>query len=232
MIFVLHGENLTEIRKFIINLQNEHNVGSKVELFVEETSPAEFNEAVSSIDMFGGTTMVVLDISKAGRMKLDDYIAVLEKVADEVIVIIVAIKDLTKTNVFIKNSVKLKARVVSFKVSTRVFKFVDAVFNGNREESYKILRELVLEEEEPIYILSMLIYGLRNIGIAKLESPELNKMAPFIKSKAVAQARKFSEESVKDLYEFFYELDRDVKIGKISPEILVPLAIEKIIMAP
>ncbi len=233
MIYILHGENLSAIRSFILKLQVDNNVASKKEFPVEDTTPAQFTDAIFAQDLFGGVSMVILDVTKAGRMNVDGFVGTLTKVPEELIVVIFAGKDLSKANAFIKNAIKLKAKTIPFKQLSQanVFKLVDSVFSGNRPASYKELRDMLVAEEEPIYIFTMLTYGLRNILYAKFDSPAFNKLPPFVKSKVKSQAQRFNTEQVVGLYEKFYEMDRDVKIGVQSPETLLPLAIERVLFS-
>ncbi|OGC47899.1 hypothetical protein A2886_01420 [candidate division WWE3 bacterium RIFCSPHIGHO2_01_FULL_42_13] len=231
MIYILHGENLSATRNFILKLQVDNNISSKKEFLVEDTTPGQLADAVVSIDMFGGGSMVILDVTKAGRAKMDGFVEVLAAMPAETLAVVFSAKDLSKANAFIKNAQKIGAKTAVFKPTSQanVFKFVDMVFAGNRSASYKELRALLISDADPIYIFSMLTYGLRNVLYAKFNSPALNKISPFAKSKAKFQAQKLTEEKVADLYEKFYEMDRDVKIGVQSPETLLPLAIEKIL---
>jgi hypothetical protein len=76
----------------------------------------------------------------------------------------------------------------------------------------------------------MLLYGLRNIAGAKFNSPAFQNASPFVTQKAKAQSAKLSEKDVRDLYSAFYKLDKNVKTGKVLPDVLIPLAIEKVLV--
>lgn len=230
MIYILHGEDIPSIRNFILKLQREHNVGAKRELAIEETNPAEIAELASSVDMFGNTSMVVLDVTKMGRMSVKAYIEVLVKVPQDLVFVVFAGKKLSKANAFLKNDAMMGAKVMPFKQISQssVFKFMDHVFSGDREASYKELRKLILAGEDPFYVFSMLLYGLRNISYAKFDSMAFSQLSPFVKSKTKAQSRSFSEDQVKDLYDKFYELDIGAKSGVVSTDLLVVKAVESV----
>ncbi len=231
MRFVLHGENIPAIRNYILNLQERHKATSKNEFSILDVSSNELSDLVSTPDMFGAKQIVVLDITKMGRMRPKEHIEVITKASNDVVFVIIAQKQLPRTNIFIKNANQLNAKVMSFQAPppANVFKFVDLVFAKNRSASYKELKKLMLSGEDPIYIFSMLVYGLRGIAYAKFGSPELSKLPPFVRSKVTKQANNFEKEILFDLYNKFYEFDRGAKVGKVSPEVLVPLAIEKVL---
>lgn len=232
MIFLLHGTDLAKSRKDLLELQQKLTISSKTERAVSNVSPAELRDLVSTFDFFEGAPLVVLDISDAGRANLDEYVDVALNMPKETTLVILSNKKLTSTNAFVKNLAKLNAKVVENAASeeSNVFKFVDAVFNGNRKQSYKELQALMLEDKDPFYIFSMLLYGLRSVTAAKFNTSAYEKASPYVKQKALAQAASFSEQNIKVLYNAFYALDKDVKTGNILPELLIPIAIEKVLI--
>lgn len=233
MIYILHGSSLSSARSFIVGIHEKaETISSKKEILIEETSPEEFQNITSSVDMFGGSPLVILDITNYGRRDLNPYVEVLEKVPyDKALVIVLSGKKLRKSNVFIKNAKKLDARVKEFeqKDDSDIFNLVDRVFEGKRKASYKELQKLILMEKNEFYIFTMLAYGLRNLAYVVFSSPEYEKMHPYVKSKVKKQSMKFTKEDIKNLYKDFYDLDLKVKTGKIDSEILVPMAIEKVL---
>jgi DNA polymerase III delta subunit len=231
MLYILHGEDLPSIRNFILKLQQDNNVGSKRELVIEDTTPAEIRELISSVDMFGNTSMVVLDVTKMGRMNVSAYIDALQDISKDVLFVVFAGKVLSKANAFIKNASNLQAKVMPFKqvVYSNVFKFVDYAFSGNRSGAYKELRKLLLANEAPFYIFSMLVYGLRNIAYQVHDSPAFDRLPPFVKSKVKLQASRFTKEQINQIYEDFYELDKGSKSGTVLPDLLTVRAVESVL---
>jgi len=231
MIYILHGEDYPSSRQFVTDLISKEKIDNKVELSITETTPEEVSGITTSVDMFGNKTILVLNTTKQGRMKVDSFIDALQEIPEGFTVVVLTQKALKSSNAFIKNAKKLNATVKQFKPdkNSNIFKFVDFVFYGNRQKSYQELKQLILSGEDPIYVFSMLCYGLRNISYARFSSPAFNKLPPFIKSKISKQASRFSEKQIKVLYAYFYKLDRDVKTGNVDPEMLIPLAIEKVL---
>lgn len=230
MIFIIHGDNFPKSRDNILKIQNKLGVDNKIEAGVADLTPNQLQEQTLSFDIFSKAPFVVLDISKAGRKNLKDYVSVLKEIPKRTNVVILSNKSLSKTNVFIKAKKELSAKEIHNTQipSANIFKFINYVFDKNRSRAYKELRNLMLDSADPFYLFSMLVYGLRNLALAKFESPSFNKMAPFTKSKAQKQANDFTDKQILKLYESFYKIDKNVKTGKLSPEILVPYAIEKV----
>ena len=227
MIYIVHGENVTASRNYIIGLQKD----ARQEVDITGTSADALYSVCRSNDMFGAKPAVVFDVSKMGRTNADDYVKVLSGAPADTLMIIYSDKELSAANPFIKNAAMLKARIVENKqvAATAVFKFVDAAFSGNRAQSYKELRNLIVSAEDPIYILSMLEYGLRNVAYAKFSSPEYEKASPFVKSKAKSQSQKFPEEKIEKLFGQFYAFDLRVKTGFIPADLVLVLAVEAIL---
>lgn len=230
MIYIFHGENLAFSRDRILKIQNLGDFESKTEILIEDTTPQQLSDIIFSPDFFGNPPFVILDISNVGRSNVDDFIKVLKIVPKECVVVILSSKELSKTNVFIKMVHELEAKVIlSDRVSeSNIFNFIDNVFFSKRDAGYKNLSELMNDGHDPIYILTMLEYTLRNIAYSKFNSPMLTKISPFSRAKANNQSRLFSEESIRNLYAFFYQVDLDSKIGEISADTIIPFCMEKV----
>lgn len=231
MIYILHGENLALARSLILNLQKKLNVEERREFGLLDITPSQLLEAVTTFDLFGNPPFVVFDITNMGRTNVDDYIKVLYQVPSPANLIILAAKELTASNAFIKAAPDLKAKVVlsASKPTANVFKFLDSLFSQNRSSAYTELRNLIVSGEDHFYLFSMTLYQLRNIAHAKFNSPRFNKLAPFVKSKAKKLAERFSQEQIKEFYSYFYSLEKDSKTGKISIDVAIPLAVEKVL---
>lgn len=229
MIFILHGDNIYRSRNALLGLQAKMQL-PKQEVAITDTSPARLLDMCVSFDIFGNPPFVVLDISALGRATPDPYIDVLAKIPQKAVLAIFSSKELGKSSAFLKRAISLKAKVFLSNTppASNIFNLVDSVFSGNRKKAYKELVCLV-EDEDVFRIFSMLLYGLRNIAYAKFNSMEFYKMVPFVKKKCLSQATKFSESDILDLFKEFYKIDKGVKIGEISVDMFVPLAMEKVL---
>ncbi len=230
MIFILHGTNVIRSRNALVGLKTKLSL-DKIEVDITEVAPGALLDMLSSFDIFGKPPFIVLDISNAGRMRLEPYVAVATKVPSNAVLVVVADKKLGVTNPFIKSAKALGAKVILSEavLESNVFKFVDDLFSGKRGACYKELQQLMLEEEDPFRIFSMILYGLRNIALVKFSSPESTKLRAFVARKSAYQAMNFSKESLVTLFKKFYEMDRDVKSGGLPTNLLVSLAVEAVL---
>jgi len=231
MIYIVHGEDFSRSRELVLNQQKKLGIESKKEINIADTSPQELFDLVHSTDLFGGSTFTVLNVSKAGRMNLEPFVESFEKLPEKSIVVILSDKVLSSANAFIKSALKLKAKVaLNIKIPQgNAFRLGDALFNKQREKAYLELSKLMSEGVDPFEIFSALIYGLRSVTHAKFNSPSFAKAKDFIKQKTQAQQKNFTEKQLVDFYNFFRETDRDAKIGNLDLDLMVPLAIEKVL---
>jgi len=231
MIYIVHGDDLSKSRIMIQNQQKKLGIESRVEFEINEISPEILHEKGCSNDLFGNPPFIVLDITNLGRSNTDPYIEMLEKIPMTTTVIILSGKTLSKTNAFIKNAPKLKAKLNLSEMAPKssIFNLVDAVFNKKRSVSYEELSKLLNDGVSSFEILSMLFYGLRTVASAKFETPAYKKMHDFVKRKSSAQSKNFSEKELKNLFEEFRKLDMKSKLSEIDEELLVPMAIELVL---
>jgi len=109
------------------------------------------------------------------------------------------------------------------------FDFVDAVMRKDRINSYKLMHRELDRDKDPFELFALLMYGLRSLAQIKLESPSSSGMNPYVRSKQKNLIGKYTEDGVKDMFKEFYELDLKTKVGEINPEVMLTLAVEKVL---
>jgi DNA polymerase III delta subunit len=75
----------------------------------------------------------------------------------------------------------------------------------------------------------MLLWGLRNVAQAKFGNTNFFKGRDFVRDKSLSQARLYSEDSIKNIYTLFMNMDKDVKTGGIEEAMLIPITVEKML---
>lgn len=231
MIYIVHGDDISKSRILIQNQQKKLNIESRIEMYITEITPEAIYEKSHSNDLFGNPPFIVLDVTSAGRMNMDEYIKMLGKAPIAATIIILSGKSLPQTNTFIKNSVKLKAKINANEIvpQSNIFSFVDAVFYRQREKAYLELSKLLKDQVSSFEILSMFFYGLRTIASAKFSTTSFSRLHDFVKRKALSQANLFTENQIKDIFEQLRIIDTKSKLSEISEELLIPVAIEKVL---
>jgi DNA polymerase III delta subunit len=230
MIYLVHGDDYAKSRRLILNQQKKLAMGLKDERDISEFSPRELYETSCSFDIFGNPPFVVFTIPNTKVPDSDEYIKIIKKIPQETVLIILCDRELGRANAFLKSAQKLKAKVVlnNKEQISNIFKFVDSVFSKNKAGAYEELEKLTEEGADPFYILSMLLYGLRNITHAKFATVQFAKKSSFVRDKSVTQANNFSQNDIRNLYEFMYNTDKKLKTGLINQELALVYTLEKI----
>lgn len=109
-----------------------------------------------------------------------------------------------------------------------IFDLVDAVVAGQLRTALATYRQLLGERANELYILTMIIWQLRNLLLAKtagdLTGPELAKktgMSPYVASKTLARRRDFEESTLKQAYLAAISTEYAIKSGQGEPEVLI-----------
>ncbi len=231
MIYIVHGDDYPKSRRLIINQQKKISSNIKIERDLSNLTPKELYEAACSFDLFGNPPLLVVTLPPGKVAEIKDYLKILKKIPKKTTVILLSEKKLGKTNRFIRSAPELKAKVIfNQKPSiSNVFKFLDNLYIQNRKGTYKELESLIEENAEAFFILSMILYGLRNLVHAKFLTGEFLAKSDFVKSKILKQAENFTREEVIGLFDFIYNTDKKIKTGQIQPDIALTHTIEKIL---
>jgi DNA polymerase III delta subunit len=231
MIYLVHGEDVPKTRALIVNQQKKLKVETKTELEINDTTPQTLESSIMSRSLFGDAPFILLDVTKAGRKKMDEYIEVLKKTSKDTTVIIVAYKDLPKTNAFIKSQNALKLKIIKNEKipSSNVFRFLDALADKSRKRTYRELSKLIKEDQDEMYLIAMVQYMFRNLAYGIFKSPQFNKINPYVKNKTKAQLKNFTQPEIKNLYNEIYNIDKNTKTGVMDPSNGLTLAVEKVL---
>lgn len=140
-----------------------------------------------------------------------------------------------------KNKKQVQAKDVQLlirsKIETDIFKTIDAIAEKNKKRALKLLHKHLEKGDSPLYLLSMINYQFRNLLIVKdfIErykpySVILKKsgLHPFVVKKSYYQSQKFSFQELKKIYQKIFQVDLQIKTGKIEPETALDMLIAEI----
>ena len=108
-----------------------------------------------------------------------------------------------------------------------IFKTIEALASKNKKLALDLLHKQLDAGDFPLYLLSMIAYQFRNLLIVK-ESPKKSGLHPFVVQKTLYLCDKFSMDELKKIYRKIFQIDLDVKTGKIEPEIALDLLLAEI----
>jgi len=133
--------------------------------------------------------------------------------------------------------------LVKPKIEVDIFKTIDALANKNKKKALEFLKEHLEKGDSPLYLLTMINFQFRNLLMVKsFQTKDFtgqsysnlrllsNKLGlhPFVIKKSLEQARKFSLQELKKIYQKIFQADLDIKTGKIEPETALDLFITEI----
>ena len=228
MLSLIYGTNQVAVRNYILKTSQEIKASGIKEYNISDDS-VNLIETTLQTDIFGDSALNVIEVSKILKAQIEKLFEMLKRYP-QANVVLTSTKDLEATSPLIKVVRALKGRVVPATIArpNEVFKYLDDLFSMRESQCYKSLQRLLEVDNDPVYILVMLQYQLKNIALAKVGLG--NKLPPFQVSSVQKQSQNFSERRVLDLYEMLFNYDVKIKTGKIMPEVVAVLATQKILM--
>ncbi len=116
-----------------------------------------------------------------------------------------------------------------------IFNLVEAMTAGKISEALQGYHKLRQDGQHEVYMLSMVIWQLRNLLIAKtagsMSSSQLAKaagMSPYVSGKMLAKRHLFTEEALKEAFLEAVDTDYQIKSGAGVAEVLVEQLIYKV----
>ena len=125
-----------------------------------------------------------------------------------------------------KVSVEAIEEMVKPKYETNVFDTIDAIAAKNKKKAIRLLKEHIEKGDSPLFLLAMIASQIRNILSVKSGSGK--GLHPFVLRKATFQAKNFSLEDLKRIYQKIVDLDFEIKVGKIEQGMALDVLISEI----
>lgn len=136
-----------------------------------------------------------------------------------------------------KNKGKIEAEDVELlvrpKTETDIFKTIDAIASKNKKQALGLIHKHLEKGDSPLYLLSMINFQFRNILLIKdlLEKGKplkLSRLHPYVVSKTYGLARRFTLEELKKIYQKIFQVDYNIKTGKLDPQAALDLLIAEL----
>ena len=123
------------------------------------------------------------------------------------------------------------------KIESDIFKTVDAIAAKNKALAIQLLQSHIDSGDKPLYLLSMISWQFKNLlavkelaerGLMYNSIVKKSGLHPFVVRKNYFACQSFSLEGLKKIYHRIFEIDSDVKTGKIEDETALYLLISSI----
>ena len=127
--------------------------------------------------------------------------------------------------------------LVRSKIETDIFKTIDAIAQKNKKQALILLHKHLEKGDSPLYLLSMINYQFRNLLVIKDLIEKHNPynlilkksgLHPFVVKKSYYQSQKFTLQELKKIYQKIFQVDLNIKTGRIEPETALHLLIAEI----
>lgn len=123
------------------------------------------------------------------------------------------------------------------KIEPDIFQTINFLASKNKKQALSLLKKHLEKGDNPLYLLSMISFQFRNLLMIRelidknrpyfLISKE-TKLHPYVVKKSHAQAQRFSLPELKKIYQKIFEVDLNIKTGKLEPETALELLITEI----
>lgn len=133
-----------------------------------------------------------------------------------------------------KDDVELQVKP---KLEVDIFKTMDALAQKNKPQALALLQKHVDGGEAPLYLLSMMAWQFKNLLVVKeLAQKGLmynsivakSGLHPFVVKKNYYMCSQFSFEELKRIYQRIFDIDAQIKTGRVEPEIALDLFVSSI----
>ena len=127
--------------------------------------------------------------------------------------------------------------LIRSKIETDIFKTIDALAGKNKKQALDLLHKHLEKGDSPLYLISMINYQFRNLLIIKdlIEKSKpyniilkTSGLHPFVVKKTYYQSQKFTFQELKKIYQKIFQIDFQIKTGRIQPEAGLDLLIAQV----
>jgi len=122
-------------------------------------------------------------------------------------------------------------------IENDIFKTIDALASKDKRQALFLLHKHLENGDNPLYLLSMIAYQFRNL-LAIKQMQDMQKpygsiakacgLHPFVVQKNYYLCSQFSTEQLKKIYQKIFQVDFDIKTGKIEPETALDLLLTEV----
>ena len=142
--------------------------------------------------------------------------------------------DFKQSGIIKKEDVALHVRP---KIESDIFKTIDSLSLKDKKQAMNLLYKHIENGDNPLYLLSMIGYQFRNLLIIK-ELQEAKKtyetivkksgLHPFVVKKSYYLCNQFTFLQLKKIYRKIFQIDLEIKTGKIDAETALDLLVAEI----
>ncbi len=211
MITIVHGDDITSSRKFLIEQKN--SLKNTVILDGKDLNFEYLVELLKGNSLFSDEKNIFVEnfFERKKLKEIDKVTDYIKKNSDLANFFIWEKDELTKSEL----SIFPKAKPVLFKIQKTLFSFLDNISPKNPKNVLNFHETLKTADEEMVFYMLIrqfrLLLALRDESSGLID--ESQRLAPWQKDKLQRQAKMFTIEQLKRTYDKLYEVDLGIKTG-------------------
>lgn len=215
MMTILHGESVVESRQELGNLRAQSKGEEIISLEGGKLTLTELKQVLEAKSLFGQEKLVILENFLAGKRKSKEKENIIEYLTkEEPVVDLIFWEDQEIEKSLLRLFPRAKIRI--FKLDPLLFRFLESIRPGNGQEMIEFFRKVFTSEEINL-VFYMICRQFRLLLFLKMGDDkgleELDRLAPWQKTKIVRQSRYFSWEKLSKSYHDLLEIDFQEKAG-------------------
>lgn len=229
MIYLLHGENVSASREALLELKKNYSSDSVSVFDAKKFDTDEFARVYETPSLLSSQRLVVIDgklpsstIRQFSDLAISDSADLVFWIPDQ----------LKSSNKLFKLIKELGGQIRHFKptLPKHVFGFLDALGYKNKQKSFLELHRLLDQGESPIYLLTMIVWQVRNLLKVKLsfDGGPKPKMNPFVLRKTKSQAKNFEEKELVRVFKNLLDAEIKLKTTQLDPVLVLDRVVDGI----
>ena len=229
MLYLLHGENVSASREALLELKKNYSSDSISVFDAKKFDADEFARVCETPSMFADRRLVVVEGKFPKFSIFKSQFSTLSPTTD---VVFWVGEKLRPSNKLFKLVKELGGQIRAFKpaIPKHVFGFLDALGYKNKQKSFLELHRLLDQGESPVYLLTMMVWQIRNLLKVKLSlnSGPKPKMNPFVLRKTKGQVKNFEEEELVGIFRKLLKVELSLKTTQQDPKLVLDLLVREI----
>lgn len=209
MITLIHGDDIVSSRKYLIELKEASE--NAVNLNGKELNSSDLTQNLKTNSLFSEQKNIFIErlLSKGKSKDLEDIIDLLKR-SSSLNITIWEDTELSKTQL----SLFPKANINLFKIPKNLFSFLDNLYPNNPKSVLTFHDALKTADSETLFYMMIRQFRLLlAINSEKSGIDEIQRLASWQKDKFKRQAKMFSADQLKKIYNKLYEIDLNIKTG-------------------
>jgi len=218
MIYLIHGDDIIKSRDALVNIKKSYGGNFLSQVVDQDFKLGEFVSTYYTKSIFPEKKRImVLEVEESKKVMIPEFYEFIAGAEDPDLLLFSPKK--FPANTKIVKIVKDRGKILLFEGADdkKVFKLLDYLSTKDKEKSYLELNRLLSNGLDPLYILSMITYQIRNISNLKFEAKtNIGKLHPYVVKKTQATLKNFNDKSLVEIYKKILDTELSIKSSQFD----------------